>query len=304
MPENRKQYAKLALSIDEQINLLESRGLIIKDHRRARHYLKFIGYYRLSGYFRFFSLPNDTLHNFKPGTTFDTVLSFYIFDRKLRLLVMDAVERIEVAMRAAVMDIMSIKYGPHWYMERELFKGTFDHIGLMAKVEKETGYKSTWKRNQACRDYFNTYSKPYLPPAWMVAEVLPLGSWSNIFRHLKHRPDSIKISALFGPAPEILASWLHALTYLRNLCAHHERLWNRSFTVKPKIAKKFEQHLKSNHRFSAFAAIINVFLAIIADGSRWQDRLKALFAESPDIPISQMGFRQNWYNDPFWRISG
>jgi len=304
MPLKSKRYAQPALPINEQVKLLQNRGLIIKDHRRLRHYLKFIGYYRLSGYFRFLSRQNDPQHRFKPETTFDIVLNLYIFDRKLRLLVMDAVERIEVAIRAATVDMMSIEYDPHWYMQRTLFKASFDHTALLAKVERETGYKRTWKRNQACRDYFRTYREPYLPPVWMVAEVLSLGSWSNIFHNLKHRQDQKRISALFVLSPKVMASWLHALTYLRNLCAHHERVWNRSFTIKPIVARELEQHLKHNHRFSAFAAIMNIFLSVIADGSRWQDRLRTLIAESPDIPISEMGFRSEWFKDPFWRISG
>jgi hypothetical protein len=112
------KFTKPAIDLDTQIALLRSRGLLVPDEARAKHYLRFVGYYRLAGY----SLPfqvnynADGSHRFLDGVSFDDVLDLYVFDRKLRLAVTDALERIEVAFRAELSQSMSERHGPHWYM--------------------------------------------------------------------------------------------------------------------------------------------------------------------------------------------
>jgi len=295
-------YKKLVLNIDQQLELLIKQGLIIKNPKRILHYLRFIGYHRLSGYFRTFQPRNTSEHFFKKGTTFDSIISLYIFDRKLRLLVMDAVERIEVAVRTTISSTMCEKYGPHWYLKPMLFKSSFNHKDLIKTIERETGFKNPKKQNKSCNNYFKNYSKPYLPPVWIVAEALSIGTWSNIFNYLRSRNDRKQISDQYYLHYNIMSSWLQSFTYLRNLCAHHSRIWNRKFTVKPKIANKFKKHLQNNTGFYAQAAVLNIFLSVIADGSRWQYRLLDLLDNNPDIQLEKMGFFKNWHNDPFWRI--
>jgi len=296
------QFKKPSLTLNQQLALLKNRGLIIDKPERVIHYLRFIGYYRLSGYFRTFQILNDPNHIFKNGTTFDSVLNVYIFDRRLRLLVMDAVERVEVAMRSTISNTMCEKYGPHWYMEPRLFHDTSKHNKLITAIEDGTGYMNPKKQNDFCKHYYTKYNDPHLPPSWMVAEVLPIGVWSSAYDNLKYRDDQKKISNFYGLHYIIMISWLHSFTYLRNLCAHHSRLWNRKFTIKPKIAKQYEKYLQPNDSFYANAAVLNVFLYVIADGSRWTYRLYDLLNNNNHIPIHEMGFPTKWSDDSFWRI--
>jgi len=142
MPEISQHYKKIALTIDQQLELLIKQELIVKNPKRVLHYLRFIGYHRLSGYFRTFQIQNTSEHIFKKGTTFDFIISLYIFDRKLRLLVMDAVERIEVAVRSTISSTMCEKYGPHWYLKPMLFKSSFNHKNLIKTIEYETGFNA------------------------------------------------------------------------------------------------------------------------------------------------------------------
>jgi abortive infection bacteriophage resistance protein len=296
-------FAKPALSLDDQLKLLISRGLKVHDRSRAYHYLRYIGYYRLSGYFRPFQYPNDSAHTFRPGTTFDQILQLYIFDRKLRLLVMDPMERIEVAIRSAMSNIMSQNHGPHWYLDRNLFNVQFTHEDFLETVRKETGYYNLQRRNVFCRHYFSKYDQPELPPSWMVMEVISFGTLSHVFSYLQNREDQKAIGKEFNLHYTVLKSWLHTLTYLRNICAHHERLWNRVFTIKPKKNKVFAKHFENNQKFYAQAAVINVFLKVIAGGSSWQERLKLLLEEYPQIDKGRMGFPKGWTSDPFWGLS-
>ena len=302
MSEIYQRYEKPVLNIDQQLELLVKQGLLVKNPKRVLHYLRFIGYHRLSGYFRTFQLQNTSEHIFKKGTTFDSIISLYIFDRKLRLLVMDAVERIEVAIRTTISSTMCEKYGPHWYLKPMLFKSSFNYKDLIKTIEYETGFNNRKKQNKSCGTYFKNYNKPYLPPVWIVAEALSVGAWSNIFSNLRSRKDRKQISDQYYLHYNIMSSWLQSFTYLRNLCAHHSRIWNRKFTVKPKVANKFKRHLQNNTGFYAQAAVLNVFLSVVADGSRWQYRLLDLLDNNPDIQLEKMGFFKNWNNDPFWRI--
>ena len=114
----RIPFNKPPLSLADQLSLLISRGLTMSDPSDATHYLTHIGYYRLSGYALPFQIGGSGAdrHNFKPGVTFDDILDRYVFDRKLRLLVMDAIERIEISVRAALSNILAPRHGAHWYM--------------------------------------------------------------------------------------------------------------------------------------------------------------------------------------------
>jgi len=304
MSENRhKAFNKPALSLAGQLELLESRGLIIPDETRALHYLKFIGYYRLSGY----ALPfqnNDATqppHTFREGVSFNDILECYIFDRELRLLVMDAIERVEVAVRTVISNVMSEKHGPHWYMDKNLFIAEYKHDSFLNRIKEETNYNRGKEHHlEFVNHYYKTYDTPELPPSWMIAEVLSLGTWSIMFDYLQARDDQKEMCRPFGIHHSVMRSWLHALTYLRNLCAHHARLWNRRFTFTPKIADAYAKQLSKNSTFYAQAVVLHVFMHVIADGSQWQLRLVELLKKHHKIDIRRMGFPLDWQQDPFW----
>ena len=291
-------YAKPPLSLEQQLELLMERGLDISSPERALHYLRFIGHYRLSGYCRYYQ--QNLSHEFYPGTTFDSVLKLYIFDRELRLLVMDAVERIEVAVRSCISNTMSELYGAHWFMDRSLFRNHRKHDELLGKIRVATGNHD--RQEGFLKSYYQKYDRPDFPPSWMMAEVMSFGTWSYLFANLKSRQVQRAICSPFGIDPKIMKSWLHALNYLRNLCAHHSRLWNRSFSIKPVVAKKYAEQMQGNGSFYAYAAMLRVLMHAIADGSKWQYRLTDLVDGYPEITLSAMGFPENWKVDSFWGL--
>lgn len=310
MSKNLLTYCKPALSLDQQIDLLISRGLSIPDRDKARHYLQFIGYFRLAGYFLAFqkNSPPAAAHTFHDGVAFGDVLDVYIFDRELRLLVMDAIERIEVAFRACLSNTMSENSGPHWFMDAVHFHPRFNHGGFLDKIKRETFHTTvSAPRNHSRREafihhYYQTYRHPDLPPSWMVVEVMSLGTLSTVYANLQDRALQKEICRPFGINHLVMESWLHTLTYLRNLCAHHARLWNRPFSIKPAIMKVYEKQLRRNETFYAQAVMLFVFMTIIADGSRWQHRLADLLEKHSRIPLGPMGFPANWPRDLFWRL--
>jgi abortive infection bacteriophage resistance protein len=311
------KFVKPPLPISQQLQKWQSRGLIVPDAARALHYLRYIGYYRLSAYalpFQQAALPDKP---FQHGTSFEDVLNLYIFDRKLRLLIMDAIERIEVAVRSSLTNQLSVKHGAHWFMDAAHFKpparisfaGGFDHNKFLDQIDKELGIAANAKtpsrpHNEVfINHYFSKYTDPYLPPAWMVFEIVSLGTLSLIFASLKDVKDRALVAVEFGVDEQVLSTWLHSLSYLRNLCAHHSRVWNRHLVIKPLIAKKHQAFLKSNDRFYAMAVVIWELLPRIAPESIWHQQLAELFQQFPSVPVSAMGFPVDWKKQAFWNLN-
>ncbi len=263
-------FNKPAISVDQQLELLLSRGLQIQSPERAKKYLEVISFFRLSAYMRPFQRPHpeETVeHQFKDQVEFKEIVDLYAFDRELRLLIMDAVERVEVAIRATLNNVMGTKYqttepnsGSHWYMNNRLFKRNFDHHRLLRDIKDKQTKESQLlqrdirhiQRSNASAEvqeqriqrrikenypsfYQHTYSTPELMPGWAMAEELTFGSISHLYSGLAKDGDRKAIAKRFKIPQEILESWLHTLNFIRNCCAHHSRLWNRELAIQPKI---------------------------------------------------------------------
>lgn len=295
----KQKFDKPPLTIEQQIELLIDRGLNISDRQQAQNHLNFIGYYRLSAYALPFQNGGNDLdqHHFKLGTTFEQVLDLYIFDRKLRLLVMDAVERIEVAIRAAISNIASVKYSPQWFLNSELFERNYE--SCLSQLKKDINYDNPSKQERFIKHYYRNYNEPALPPSWMIMEVLMLGTVSKLYSNLTIDLKK-EIASLFGIDNTVLKSWLYSLSCLRNLCAHHSRIWNRTFTIKPKILNKLKIHVSSDDDFFAQTFVLVRMLRKISQDTHWEDRLEALFQEYPKVDLIAMGFPPNWRSLPIW----
>lgn len=311
------KFTKPALDLARQLQKWQARGLVVADPAKALRYLQFIGYYRFSAY----TLPFQTLaHPDKPflsGITFEQVLGLYAFDRELRLLVMDAIERVEVAVRSSMVNQMCLKYGAHWFMDAGHFRvpvpgrganppPRFDHARFLDTLDDELGIPPSAKapvrpHNEVfINHYFSKYTDPYLPPAWMVFEVVSLGTLSLVFANLRNNTDRAAIAKPFDVDEQVLGSWLHGLSYVRNLCAHHSRLWNRQLVIKPIIAKKHAAQVSVKDRFYAIAFILNYLLGIIAPHSTWHERLNTLIQSHPVVNTAAMGFPRGWASQPLW----
>lgn len=311
-------FAKPPLSHEQLVCQLERRGLIVPDRGRALRYIRHLGYYRLSPY----TIPfqqDRTQHLFQNGVEFDDVLGLYVFDRKLRLLCLDAIERVEVAVRTALTDHMSTSYGDaHWYTNQRHFADKRQHQMMVDSVREavhkrlqgmpESGHDAMHHRS-ALEHYLLTYGEPELPPSWLTMESLTIGQLSSIYRNLRDRRDRTEVASSVGLPDPILASWLQAYVRVRNICAHHGRLWNAGLGVYPKIptsprvswfADPSSLPSTSQKRLYPVLASLQSVLDTISPRSRWADRLRALLEGCPEMYLHGMGVPLGWAQDPFW----
>jgi len=303
-----KPFPKRALTVAEQIQQLTDRGLVIPDLKRLSHYLTFIGYFRLKEYGRCYEhpdagkgLPN---HQLLPGTSFEDVLNIYNFDRGLRILAMDALEKIELALRSVVSNTMCESFGAHWFMDAKHF-ATGYHQSLLQLAAEGTGrYAQGEKRQGLARflvHYFDGEWDEQLPPSWMLCEVLSFPTWSKIYQNLADHLVQKTIARRFLIHSVYFESWLHALAHLRNICAHHNCCWNRKFIIKPLTPRIDGADVKQADSFYALAFIIHRFLRVIAPDSSWKSRLKKLLDDNPRIPVAKMGFPPGWSELKDWQ---
>lgn len=313
-------YNKPPLTYTEQVELLISRGLLVSDKKRAERHLSNISYYRLSAYMRTYKQISNggILDDFIPGTTWDMVYNLYVFDRKLRLLVFDAIERLEVAIRTQIIYQLSHKYGSHWQDDKNIFNSP-ETITLRdgRKVVKDVyvdiqrHIKEQLNNNKAeefIQHYCRKYDSPENPPSWMSVEVMYFNHLSRICTELKNRSDKTEIAKYFFLPPDIFCSWLHTINYVRNICAHHARLWNRGLDITPKVLKFSRVRVwiskpdtVETSRIYYFLCMLNYLLQTINPTSTFKQRLKALLEEYSEIVSTDaMGFPHDWVNEKIW----
>ena len=309
------RYSKPARSIPEQAQLLLDRGLICPDRQSLEHYLCNIGYYRLSAYLLPFEQAStdggSRNHKFIPGTTFEQVLNIYVFDRKLRLLVIEAIERIEVAARTRWASAMALRHGSHAHMNADLFKDPWQHAADIARVSKDLqGSNETFVAH-----YRKKYDTPYLPPIWAVVETMTLGCLSRWIASTSDNQVKREVAKTLGmPTIEILEQVLHALTPMRNICAHHARLWNRRFILLlPNIKRLRGQFVTESivtttrqtqesltREIYNFLVVIQNLMQNINPGTSWGGRLAQHIQLLTAEQQKAMGFPADWKTRNPW----
>jgi len=295
------RFTKPPMTIDQQAELLVSRGMDIGDPERTKRYLSHLNYYRLAAYWVPFQ-EDRTTHRFRPGTQFNTVLEHYIFDRELRLLVMDAIERIEVSLRTRWAYHLSHTYGSHAHLDGAIHKngGRWFHRDNILSLQDVVRSSS-----EVFIRHFDRYDED-LPPLWVVCEIMTLGQLSKWYANLRHSRDQNAISRVYGIDERILSSFLHHLSIVRNLCAHHARLWNREYTFSWILPQKKPAGLFANFNTSDGKRLYNtlVMLAYLLDQINthsWKKRLGKLFTKHPEVSERNMGFPANWRDRPIWK---
>lgn len=301
---NHQPYKKPWLSLQDQIDLLQSRGMVIADVKGAIDFLQHINYYRFS----LFCLPfEDSRHQFANGVTFEQVQTACEFDRDLRDLVTEALEVVELDFRTAVACHFGKQYGPFGHVAPgNFFKNKrFVHAKWIGRL-REDAQRSSEEFVKHFKVHYDEF--PDLP-IWVLAETLSFGGLSRMCSGMLKRDRKV-IAQRYGLQPRDWLSWLHHLTYVRNLCAHHARLWDRTWSIKPQLpAARFWQppHLPGNNRLFATLLILNYLMAhcptVSGYAAEWRSRVEALIDVPPAVANAAflMGLTTTWKTHPLWK---
>ncbi len=316
---------KFPATVSEHIELLRSRGMEV-DEALARQWLSNVSYYRLSGYWYSYRIllekPDKDDHkrddNFVPGTSFTDVVNLYEFDRKMRTLIHDGIERIEVALRTQLGEQICFK-GSLAYKNPEFFREKFE---LKEWLETATErIERAAVRNSAIKHYKEKYGEY---PFWVLAEILDFSDVSRLYSGLLAK-DQHQIAQRLGFQINMndlrrrqrdkftnnhpLARWFEQLTVIRNTCAHHARLWNGNFTPVSTTALRTIKDLSTlpkgqSERLYGSLLVMAFLMRTISPNGSWARKVTALVENSyekiPGRSLGEMGFPDNWQANTIW----
>lgn len=300
-PSAKIPYAKPWLSYQDQLKLIESRGIVVADRPAAEAFLAHVNYYRLSGYCLAFE---DARHSYSRAVTFEQVCQAYDFDRDLRDLVTEALEVIEVDLRAAIAYHFGDKYGAFGHCNPTNFFRTFRHADWHAKVCEEAERSS----ELFVTHFRATYDEFPDLPVWIATEIMSFGGLSHMYLGM-HKSDQKIVARRYSLQPLTLQRVIHHFVYVRNLCAHHSRLWDRIWAIKPELPfgpAWQPPHITNNGRLFATLLLLYSMMrkipSVITFGADWKTRVFARLDDAPAVadPLATMGLTTKWKQHPVW----
>ena len=300
-----RTYNKPPLALAAQIAHLRSKGMVIADPAVAEFWLRHVSYYRLSAYWLYFEHPKGQPGpRFRAGTTFDQVTALYDFDRILRRLVMRGTEHVEVALRGSWAYQLGQFGSGHSYLNSSLYTDRKEFHSNLAKLAGEVG----WSRETYIKHYRDSYDDPAIPPVWMVAEMMSFGQLSRWFSNLSDRALRNRIAQPLGLPETVLVPLIRHVADVRNICAHHGRLWNRGFLQPPKLARKPLDLMQTIDQAATQAparlynglAMIAHIVRTVAPDSTWSADLVNHLKTHPTGDLAAMGFPVDWNARPLW----
>jgi abortive infection bacteriophage resistance protein len=324
------KYTKPSLSFEQQADLLISRGLLVNKRSNLVDILKAVSYCRLSAYWQPFIENTGNTWCFKKGTTLDMIWNPYRFDRQLRVLFVDAIERIEIAIRSQLVTLYTLNKSPFAYAD-EHFSDWADYKTKVLQIEERGGFLNGINGKKKCelpfvRDFLKKYGDSHQHlPFWLFIDFTDFG-FLTLF--LKNSDSAIinQISSNLALPTRVLKSWLRSLNTLRNKCAHHCRIWDITWgtpIVWPDMCVQREWFYSyssdfnkwilpptltsppsfPNNRTVALFFICRYLLKRVAPNSQWFSRVEKLFDDftNKGVDIRAMGFpTKDWQSHPIW----
>ena len=275
--------------------------MLINDEHRVENYLMNIGYHRLSAYiYPFYKSPKNDLA-LKEGTTFEQVLTLYRFDKKLRILLFNEIEKIEIAIRSVLANIGCQELNDmYWITKPKYFANQGKFYQTLTIIEKELASSK--------EDYIENFRQNYIesyPPAWMITEVLSFGNLNYIYSNIASNKLMKRIASYFGLKPQAFTSWLTVLVNLRNMCCHHARIWNRDFMLNPAEPRNasnawIDTAQIDKKRIFYRLCIIRYFLTSVSPNNNFNEKVANLLMDFPSVDIAAMGFCDQWGKYTLW----
>ncbi|MCD7941679.1 MAG: Abi family protein [Bacteroides intestinalis] len=254
----------------------------------------------MSGYW-YPLLADKQKHQFKPESTFDAAYNIYKFDSELRKLIITELEKIEVAVRTQTAYILSSQWGGYWFTDASRFSNPTRHTHILSKIDEE------YQRSD--EEFVTAFRSKYsdsFPPSWITMEITSFGTLSILYNNLLPGRAKRSIASYFGLPDTVFASWLHSIVYIRNICAHHCRLWNRTLSIRPLMPRSPHQPFialpaSGTRQVYFLLSMIVYLLDIINPNHSFVERFKRLLSMYPSIDIRAMGFPANWADEDTWK---
>lgn len=281
-------------SIDEQIDILKSRGLTINSIENAKDFLYKNNYYRISGY----SLTLRNHDRFFKTAEFQNIVDIYEFDHELRHILLKYIEIIEVTVKSIYAHEFSKKYGPTEYLNSNHFTDQNKHAEIISKAEQQK--RSRLAHEAYLKHFVEDLKEPI--PLWAYIDLLTI---SNISFLYSISEPSLKVNVanaigLEKRGDELLCRFMHSMTIIRNLCAHGSRLYNRLFEQKPSLSQNEKQLLIiqedgmiDNAHLYGFVIIMKRLLdpAVFV---LMKSEIVCISQKYPFVDMRYYGFRNDW----------
>lgn len=298
------EYNKQPISIADQIAQLRARGLIIEDEVIANKTLSIISYFRFANYLRPYEADKSS-HTFKQGKFFSNAVRLYYFDKELRSILFSAIQTVEIVLRTTVIQNFSMKYGPFWYMDDSLFKDMKMHSDCLHTIRTEL----LRTKEDFIKTHFAKYDRPDMPPVWKTLEVVSFGTLGKLFSNFRDTAVKKSIARSFNvPQHEYLESWVASMAALRNCCAHHSRVWNRVYPIKPQLPKAkwmrsawIEVSDVTPDRLYAILCCLLYWVNNIHPDNSVKTEIFRLLEEYPLVDATAMGFPKDWHKEALWQ---
>lgn len=303
--DTRLIYDKPYKSAEERIAILKERGLLFRNELEAISVLKHISYFRLSGYLIALQEKDGTYSQIY----FEDAFELYRFDKKLRVLFLDAIETIEISWRTMIKNYLA---------EIDVF--SLDNTDIFnTKTDKYNTFKKSreknWKRSQE-KFRVECDRRYQQPPVWKEMETWSMGCLRDCVFSLNSKYIRKLPCLKYTKTDGTFKSWLKALTRLRNSCAHHSRVWNGqknsvdipSGTDLSDIFGTIsgENYKGKQNSTYTYCLIIWYLLKNIHPNTQWNIRLHKLISNFPAIVdkthLKNMGFPDDWHTHDFWQL--
>ena len=279
---------KKALNIDEQISLLEHRGMIFDNKEKAKEILLDVGYYRL-GFYSFpyeqsYPAKQNRTHTFKSGTTFKSVYDLYYLDTRMRRLLLNVLDRIEVNLRSKIIYIVSNHYknSPTWFVDKTIMQPSFVN-GFKKNVYEKI------LENPVIKRHHEKYINDRYAPAWKTIEFMTLGNLINLFQAIKDLEVKKEVAGVYGCSVKVFVNYLETIRVIRNKCAHGNCLYNLELA---KGIKAVPANISNSDRHNIKGAIgvISYLLGVISNTRKTEleRNIKSLLQEERDPKTNEI----------------
>ena len=285
LPEN--PVLKPPITISQQIELLESRGMLIDDHSLAAAYFQENHYYHLNIYFHKFMQPNCDY--FLPGTSFSDIINANTNDSWLRRELTLLLEPLEIKLRSCLAYYLAIKYGSDVFYDRSVFNTKNYFERLFKSISNDLQKR---RNDPVVLHHKNKYAGKF--PIWVIVEFFSFNQTSKLFSSMKTSDQKHIASSYFkGLNEDFLGNWFHALSVLRNICAHFGYLYKRKHNPRPRMMPDFKWDKDKNDELFSFVLILHR-LSENTIREKFINNLSKSTSQNPTFSLENYGFPADW----------